>query len=178
MKKIDKIIHWKLLEISIMVAIMMISFPLWKKLEVKEVMTTAAFFENANYTQLKVEEFANGPMFPLKDTDALNLLKPTKINLINETKTKEDYTILMKVSKSSSLDYHYLNIALDKKIKKLEDIYLSDDADYFYFNISADTIKGEIREHDFLIWMDCKTGNDMMGKTLSYSFELQKGLLV
>lgn len=178
MKRIDKIIHWKLLEISIMISVILVSFPLWKYLEIDEVMTTAAFYDDARYTYLSVEETEQGPMFPLKNEDALRELKPSKLRLINETKTQEEYTIALKVNKTSSLDYHCLNIAFDQKVEKLEDLYFSDDADYFYFVLKTDTIRGEIKEHNFLIWMDASTGNEMMNKTLSYSFEIQKGILI
>lgn len=178
MKKIDHIIHWKLVEISIMISVILVSFPLWKYLEIDEVMTTAAFYDGARYTYLSVEESEKEPMFPLKNEEALRDLKPTKVRLINETKTLEEYTLTMKISKTSTLDYKCLNIAFDQKINKLEDLYFSDDADYFYFVLKTDKIRGEIREHNVLIWMDASTGNEMMNKSLSYSFELQKGILV
>lgn len=178
MKKIDKIIHLKLIEITIMLIIIIISFPLWKKLEQNEIMTTAALYDNARYTYIDVENYSNGPMFPIKDDEALNELKPTSLKLINETNTTEDFTIIMKVSKTSTLDYRCLNIAIDRQKKNLKNLYLFDDADSFYFSLKSDTIKGETKEYDFLIWMDSSTNNDMMGKSLSYSFELQEGLMI
>lgn len=177
MRNIDKIIHWKIIEISIMIAIITISFPLWKRLELKEIMTTAALYDNAKYTYLKIDDHATGPMFPLSDKEAFNLT-PSKIELINETNTSENVTILMKISKSSSLDFNCLNIAIDSQKKQLNDLYVMDDSDYFYFNIKSDVTKAETKKYNFLLWMDASTGNEMMGKNLTYSFELQKGALI
>ena len=178
MKNIDKIIHLKLVEITLMLVIIIISFPLWQKLNLNDVMTTAALYDNARYTYIKVENHSNGPMFPISDEEALTELTPSFLKLTNETNTSEDFTIMMKISKSSSIDYHCLNIAIDHQKQSLKNLYLFDDADNFYFSLKSDQIKGETKEYAFLIWMDATTGNEMMGKTLSYTFDLQEGILI
>lgn len=178
MKKLDKIIHWKLIEISLMLSIIMISFPLWKQLEKEELTTTASYYETANYTYLKVDKNENAPMIPLNTEEALKKLKPSTLTITNETKTREDYTILMKINKKSTLDYHCLNIAIDQWIVPLKELYQKEDEENYIFNITSNKIQGEIKEHQFIIWMDAKTNNNMMNKSLEYSFELQKGIMI
>lgn len=178
MKNIDKVIHWKLIEISCVIAIVIVSFPLWKKLDISDQIATAAFYNGASFSYLNVSNTQNGMMVPVSNEDALKNLEQTKIKVINDTRTNEDYTVLLKIAKSSTLDYNCLNIALNNEVKALKSTYLLEDADYFYFALTNGSIKGEIKEYDFLMWMDENTGNEMQGKTLNYSFELQKQIAI
>ena len=95
MRKIDNIIHWKLVEITIMLAVIMISYPLWKTLNIGSHLATAAFYEGATYTTLEVDTRAQGPMFPMEDEKAIQTLNPMTIKVKNDTLTKETYTLLI-----------------------------------------------------------------------------------
>lgn len=173
MKRIDDIIHWKLMEIIFLIFVVLISFPLWENLKIDEAMTAAAFSDDVRYTYLSVEGRKLESMYPLKNEEAIQKLKPIRLRLTNNTKIKEDYTIIIKIKKDSTMDYRCLNIAFDEKVNRLEDLYFSDDDDNFYFILKTDTIRGEIKEYNVLIWMDVSSDPEMASKTLHYSFELQ-----
>lgn len=178
MKNLNKVIHWKLLEISVVLAFVIISFPLWQQLERKDYLTTAAFYNEAQYSYLEVTQYPYGSMIPVSDEDALKNIKPCKIQVVNNTKTKEDYTLVFKISKESTLDYHVLKIALNQSVSMLDEHYLLEDADHIYFALATDSIQGEKQDYNFMLWMDQNTGNEMQGKTLSFDFELQKSIAV
>lgn len=178
MKNIDKVIHWKLLEISIVLAFVIVSFPLWQALEMKDYLSTAAFYSEAQYSYLEVSKYPTDYMIPISDEVALNHIVPCEIQVINNTKTREDYSLVLKVSKNSTLDYRVLKIALNNNVSTLESHYILEDADSIYFSLQTDSIQGERRNYDFIMWMDQNTGNDMQGKSLSFDFELQKGIAI
>lgn len=178
MKNINKIIHWKMIEISFLLSIIMISFPIWKTLAKSEALSIAASYSNIQFSHLEITNTSNGAMFPISNEKALKNIKPGSIKVINDTKTKEDYVIYMKISKSSSLDYHCLNIALNNHILSLKDMPLSEDEENYYLLLDTNSITGESKEYQFQLWMDEKTGNEMQGKSLSYTFEIQKQIAI
>lgn len=178
MKNINKIIHLKILEIAVLVFIVAISFPVWKKLEGNNYLTTAAFYNKANYAYLEITDNQWNNMFPIKDEEAIKNLKPTQIKVKNDTKTKEDYTLLLKISKESTLDYNCLNIALNNEISPLKDHFLLEDQNDIYFSLDSYSVLGSPINYDFLMWMDKNTDNNMQGKTLKYSFEIQEKIAI
>ncbi len=178
MKNINKIIHWKMIEITLLVSIILISIPLWKKLEIKEYLSTAAFFSKAKYTYLEVDDNQWTDMYPIQDEEALVNLKPTILSVKNETKTKENYTLILKISKSSTLDVKCLNIALNDQISPLKNHFMLEDQDNMFFKLDSSSIIGETKKYNFLMWMDKSTGNEMQNKTLSYIFELQEKVAI
>lgn len=178
MKNIDKLIHWKLFEITLLVVVIVLSFPIWKQLSIDDSLATAASYNNVQYTHLDIKEYPKSLMFPVNNKYALENLKKTKIKIINDTKIIEEYTLLLKISKTSSLDYHCLNVAINQNALPLEKYYFTEDTNNYYFALAKDSIIAETKNYDFLMWMDEKTGNEMQGKTLNYSFELQKGVAI
>lgn len=176
MKQINQIIHFKIFEISIMILVIILSFPLWKKLNIDETIATAAYYNKATFSYLDIEEPKKGPMVPIPTHEILNSEKKTKIKVINDTKTQEEYNLLLKLDKKSTLDYHCLNIEFANEVTPLEEKYYYEDEEYIYFSLIIDTIYAEQKDYDFMIWLDYyRTGNDMQGKMLNYNFELLKG---
>ncbi len=176
MKTINKIIRWKIIEITMMLVVIAVSYPLWKTLNIGEHLSTAAFYDQAQYTYLKVNHSPQGPMFPMDNEVAINTLNPMTISVVNESLTKENFNLIMKVSKTSTLDYNCLNVLFQAEVKSLKELYTYEDADHYYFLITSDSIVGETKDYNLLMWMDYRTGNEMQGKTLNYAFELQKGI--
>lgn len=176
MERINRLIHFKFFEIAIMILVIVISFPLWKKLNIDETIATAAFYSKAKFSYIEVENQNQGSMFPIKTEEILNTETKTKIKVTNETKTSEEYNLLLKLNKNSTLDYHCLNIALNNEVSTLEEKYYYEDLDNIYFSLTIDTINAECKEYEFLIWLDYdRAENDMQGKVLNYQFELLQG---
>lgn len=178
MKNINKIIHFKMIEISILIAVIMISFPIWKTLEKKEMFSIVDSYADVQFSYLEIKDNQKSGMYPMKNETALKEIQPTELRIINETKTEEAYVLYMSISKSSTLDYHCLNIALNNEVKPLSSLLSTEDDENYYFSITNGTLVGETRSILFQMWMDETTGNEMQGKTLSYSFELQKQMSI
>lgn len=176
MKKMKRQIQFKILEVVMMIFVILVSYPLWENLNIDETIATASFYNKAKFSYMKIENQNQGSMFPIETEEVLKTENRTKIKIINETKTNEEYNLLIKLNKNSTLDYHYLNIALNNEVTPLEEKYYYEDADNIYFSLIIDTINAEEKEYDFLIWLDYnKTKNDMQGKILNYKFELLQG---
>lgn len=178
MKKINKLIQKKFLEIGLALMVIAISFPLWKSLNINDYVATAAFYNEAQYTYLNVSDQQINNLYPIKNESALKNLKKTQISIINETKTQEDFTVLLKIGKNSTLDYQSLNVAINDTIHSLKDLLIIEDHDNYYFALFTNSIVGATQSFNFLMWMDETTGNEMQNKTLNYSFELQKGIKI
>jgi len=178
MKKIEKVIHWKILEISIMISVIILSYPLWQQLDINDYMATAAFYNEAKFTYVKVENYPQGPMFPINNQEAIKNLKRTTLKVINDTKTKEDYTLLLRIEKTSTLDFHCLNVIINDQVNSLEQLLLMDDLENYYFVLASDSLIGNQKDYAFAMWMDENTGNEMQGKMLNYSFEIQKNIAI
>jgi len=176
MKKIDHIIYGKLFEISFLIAFVILSYPIWLSLDINKQLANASVYQEAQYSYLDIEHNHNGPMFPMKNEEAMDKLSKTKINVTNETKTMENYSLILKIDKTSTLDYQFLNIFLDGKIQALKIFPMTEDYDYFYFVLDSNSIVGGKKTYNFLMWMDYETGNEMQGKSLNYSFELLNGI--
>lgn len=178
MKNINKIIHHKIFEIFLAVTVIFVSFPIWKSLNINDHIATAAFYNEAQYTFMEVLDNQVNNLFPIEDELALKNLKRTNITVKNETRTKEEYTLLLKISKDSTIDISVLKVSVHNNIYSLKDILLLEDEEFYYFTLATDSLSGDAKQYNFLMWMNSETGNEMQGKTISYSFDLQKGIKI
>ena len=80
--------------------------------------------------------------------------------------------LVLKVGKNSSLDYQYVNIAVDNEVFSLKDLSRIDDQENYYFILDENTLKGEQKIYKMKIWLDERTGNDMQAKQFIMSFQL------
>lgn len=178
MKIINKLIKKKCIEIMIAATIIIVSFPLWQSMDIGDYTATAAFYNEAQYTYLNITDNQINNLYPIKTDNAIKNLKKSKIEIINDTKTSEEYSLLLKIEKNSTLDYNVLNIALNDSVHPLKDLLIVEDANNYYFSLYTNSIVGKKETLSFIMWMDEKTGNEMQNKTLNYSFELQKGIKI
>lgn len=174
MKNINKIIYSKCIEIMMVVLIAAISFPLWKKLENNEVLSIASSYADVQYSHLEVEYGQNSNLYPMSNENALKTVNPTILTIVNDSKTEEEYTLYLSITKTSSLDFHCLNISFNDIVKPLDELFVAEDEATYYFALISDKLNGETKNYPFKMWMDESTGNEMQGKTLNYNFELQK----
>jgi hypothetical protein len=169
---LNKLILANLLEILFVIGFIFISIPMCQKLSSSASLATAASFANSNFTNLIVENPAEYVLYPLKSEEAVEMLSPYKLSVVNDTLTEEYYTLFLKIDKNSSLDYKCLDILIDDKVYSLSTLDMSEDSDYYWFKIDDITIKGETFNYNIKIWLDENTENNMQGKSLNLSFDL------
>lgn len=176
-REINKLIAKKIAEIIFVVAFLVVSVPLREKmLLVNEEKTKLAEME-LNYTSISVENPKNYSMYPMSNSEALDEVEPTKIIVENESLMAEDYSLLLRISKKSTLDFNYLNLAIDDEVYALNTLTMSEDDENYYFVIASDGLSKNSKEYLIKLWIDEKTDNEMQDTKIIFSFELIKNVI-
>lgn len=175
-KQINYLITAKVMEIVFVVIFLFLSFFL-----VQNIRNNGIFFEKSSglelsFTGLTVENPIDYAMYPMSDLEAMLKLKNTTIVIENNSLTEENFKVLLRISKTSSLDYHALKILVEENIFSLPTIYVGEDEENYNFLVVNDKIKGEKKEYKVKLWLDETTGNEMQNKQMVLSFGLEKAL--
>ena len=175
-KQINYLIAAKIFEIAFVVIFIFLSFFLMQNIRNNGISLEKSSGLELNFTGLKVENPIDYPMYPMSNLEAMTKLKDTNIIVENNGLVEENFNMLLQIRKTSSLDYHALNIAVDDRIFSLSTIFLGEDEKNYNFLIVTDKIKREKKEYKIKIWLDETVGNEMQNKQLTLSFELEKAL--
>ena len=169
---INRLILKKVVEIVFMVSFVFFATYLWRGKHSQNMLAAMNSFHNLSYTDLIVTDPIDYSMYPMTDEYAMQYLKPCLIQVINETYTHENYTLVLKINKKSSLDYHFLNLGLNEKVYSLKDLESKDTNDEIVFILARDSIVGEVKTYNIRLWLDSQTGNEMQAKNLIMNFDL------
>ena len=173
-RDINKLIIKEVLEIIFIVAFVFFSASLWKTSNKEHLLATVSSINDLNYTNLQIENPIQYEMFPMTNNAALKNLEPCVLTVSNDTYTEEGYMLVLKIDKSSTLDYRVLNVSIDGFISPLVDLPVLDEYENYYFVLDENTLKGAQKKYKVQLWMDASTGNEMQAKSLIMSFELMK----
>lgn len=171
-KDINKLIRNKILEIVFIIVFVFVATSLWKSSNTGHLLAMVSSTGNLSYTSLQIENPIQYEMFPMRDVDALKNLEPCVLVVSNDTYTEEDYLLVLKIDKSSTLDYHVLNLSLNGEVFALKDLPVLDEYENYYFVLDENTLKGNQKQYKVQLWMDASTGNEMQAKSLIMNFEL------
>lgn len=169
---INKLIVKKVIEIIFVSCFVFLAGFLWKSNNAQEFLTSIASFNNLYYTNFTMESPIDYSMFPMADEDALKKLKPCTIKVINETYTNENYRLVLKIDKSSTMDYHYLHVAVNDQIYSLANLEQIEEAEDYVFILAKDSIVGTTKMYEIRVWLNTLAGNDLQGKNLIINFDL------
>ena len=104
--------------------------------------------------------------------EALSRLKPCILTVSNNTYTEESYMLVLRIAKSSSLDYKFLNLSINGVVSSLTDLPRLEETEDYYFVLDQNSMKGSEKKYHVLLWMDASTGNEMQSKSLFMGFEI------
>ena len=129
MKQINKLIFHYICEIVIVIILVGVSIPLWKKFDKANIVHIANSYSNMNYLYLNVKRF-------ISDTVSLD-----EIKVINDTNTLRNYKLVMKVDKNIKNG----TILLNNAEYSLNSNKYKNDEKYNYYiiadgNLVADTV--------------------------------------
>ncbi len=175
-KDINKLIRRQILEIIFMIGFVMVSTSLWKSSNAEHLLSMVSSTTTLSYTSLQIENPIEYEMFPMHNQYALQNLQPCVVIVSNDTYTEEDYMLVLKIDKSSTLDYQLLNLAIDGEIFSLKDMSLLEEYENYYFVLDENTLKGNRKTYNIQLWMDESAGNEMQAKSLLMNFELMNGV--
>lgn len=177
-QNLNRLIIAKVVEIIFVCAFLFLSFSLRETFINIQTLAFVPDKDQLNYTNLSVNNPLNYVMYPMKNSDALTKVSDTTLTVNNESLTKENYSLLLVVSKNSSLDYNCLNIAIDNQIYALNTLPQKEDNNSFYFILASDSIVGSQKEYKIKIWMDESTGNEMQNKKIILSYDIVKSVSI
>jgi hypothetical protein len=173
-KHINKLIISNVIEIIFVMAFIAITIPLWLSLHSSESLASASIYDDFTYTSLYVEDSKTLTMYPISDDVAIKYVNPYKITLVNDSLTLENYDLVLKIDKSSTMDYKGLKISINGNISYLKDLNLTEDDDNYIILLDNDDIVGETRDYSVKLWLDENSSSEIQGKNLVMSFDLIK----
>lgn len=172
-KDINRLILKKILEITFVLCFAIVSTYLWQSKNAQLFSNSISTFSSMHYTNIKVDSPIQYNMFPMRDEEAMQNLKPCIVSVINGTYILEEYTLILKIDKNSTLDYQFLNIGIDNMIYSLKDLYRQEEDNYYIFVLDTAQILGNTKKYEVRLWLNSMTGNDQQSKTLIMDFDLK-----
>lgn len=171
-KDINKIIRRKVIEILFVLAFICGSAYLWQSEKTHELLNSIATFSNTSNLGLSIKNQINYSMYPMTDEKALEKLVPCTVIVSNGTYKTENYTLVLKLDKASTLDYKYLHISIDDTIYALSALKKEVTDNEIIFILDENSITAENKEYNVRLWLNTLAGNDMQAKKLIIHFDL------
>ena len=153
----EKNAKYIIIRMLIVLVLCIASIPIWfnKNNSLSGVM---ALNLNNDTVTVDIDHFKS--LIVIDDEQAKDIIEPIDVKLTNHNNMTESINLVFLVSKTSSIDYHYIRVSLDDKIYNISNMNKYEDADNYYFvleNVIMDassTITYKAR-----IWV-----NDSVGK--------------
>ena len=142
--------------IFIVIAVVIISIPIWNNAPSKAGANIAASFKDMQ-VMLDFEGFDR--LTTINDSSYQDL-EPKDITLRNATKNNKNYNLAYVYSKTSTVPYKDIMLSLDNQVYALSDIKYTEDNDYYYFILDSDTIDAyTTKDVEARIWTTATTGS-------------------
>ncbi len=177
-KDINRLIIAKVIEIIFICVFLVVIAPLRKNMEniASMALLSPTPEDKLSYTTLAIGDIPTNSIIPIDDNKALTDIKDTILTVKNDSLIKENYILLLSISKKSSLDYNVLNIAIDNKVKKLNQLVMEEDNNNYHFILDENALEGDSKEYKVKLWLDNSVGNEMHGKSLILDYEIAKSV--
>lgn len=147
---------------------MLVSFPIWGIWQDKESYSLAKLYSNTSLCNVSISQYQNYQMYPMKDDIAMHYLNPMKVTLSTNTTVNNQYTLVLRLSKHSTMNPDILKISINSQIYLLSSLYQKQDDNYSYYLIDQGTLT-DIKIYNINIWMDYDlSGNEDLNTTLTY----------
>lgn len=168
--EINRILFFKIIEILLSFFFFCFAFYLYFRIYIVKLSDLNT--HSLNYTYLDIQDMFDEEMYPMTDKDALAFLKPCILTVTNYEEYEEDYVLVLKLDKISTIDYHSLHISVNGDVYALEDLDREEEKEYIYFFLDADSLRHESKKIEVQLWLHEKVGNEMQGKEMIVSFAL------
>ena len=164
----EKSAKYIIIRILIVVVLCIISIPLWfsKGNSLSGVMALNIGNEAVS---LEIDQFKS--LIVIDDARALDIIEPRNITVTNNNSMTESIYLVFLVSKTSSVDYHYVRVSLDDKIYDISKLNMYEDADNYYFvleNINMEA--SSTLTYKSRIWINDSAGKLPNTSTLTANF--------
>lgn len=148
----------KRLAISIVLTFILViaSIPLWNYSSGKKGAILAESYKDLSIA-VDIGEFSQ--LLIIEDDRALQYVTPADISLRNKNSYEKECELLMLIDKSSTIDYKFIRVAVDKNIYKLTDLEKFEDNSNYYFVLGKYKIdKYSAIKENVRIWLGEEIG--------------------
>lgn len=161
-----------IIEIILISLFLIIFVPVFKNNSIKQTMA-ANNMSSVGSLELKETYSGSNQLFPMTDEFAIKNIDKTKLNITNKSSISKNYSLLLRVEQSSTLDIKNLKYSINNKIYSFtEEIETNDDEYKYYELINSSISKSE--DIEFCMWIKQTATNESMNKSLSYSFIIKE----
>ena len=95
-------------------------------------------------------------LFPMTDEYAITNLKKNTVKVTNYNNSYRQYSLYLKVDKSSTTDIDSLKFMFNDKIIDFNEIYSYEDETYIYYQVYNNNIK-DIDYIDYIYWLNSES---------------------
>ena len=142
--------------IFIVIAVVIISIPIWNNSPSKVGANIAASFKDMQVA-LSFDGFDR--LTTMEDNN-YEVLQPKTVTLRNGTQNEKDYKLVYVYSKTSTVNYKDIKLSLDNHIYGLSDMKYTEDNNYYYFVLDVDSLDAYTsKDYDARIWTNATQGS-------------------
>jgi len=152
MKNIQIIMRHKILEITLWLMLIIVSFPLWELWREREITKVSLY--NNSYAYVSVNSYQNYSLYPMKDEVAMKHLFPMKVEVKRDTIETSKYTLVFRINKKTSVDLDYLKFSVNDQIYFFRDRFWKEDQTYSYYLIDEHVLDEVTMVYYINIWLD------------------------
>lgn len=157
-----------IIRMIIVVTLCILSIPIWFNKNNSLSGALAMSFDN-EIVSISIDQFK--PLIVIDDNEALSIIEPTKVLIKNHSDRTESINLVFLVTKTSTIDYHYIRVSLDDKIYNLNSLNRYEDADNYYFVLENINIEAQSNiEYGTRIWVNTSAGKLPNTSSLTTNF--------
>ena len=165
----NKEVRGLLYEIMVLSFIIIINLIMWPNLKeeyLKKTEAVMSYISNLSIDIVNKEEYY---LFPMTDEYVIDNLEKNTIKVSNYNNSYRQYSLYLKVDKSSTTDKDSLKFMFNDKIIDFNEIYSYEDENYIYYQVYNNNIK-DVDYIDYIFWL--KEDSEITNFKFIYSFEV------
>lgn len=166
MNKEVKGLLYEIMVLSFIIIINLIMWPNLKEEYLKKTEAVMSYISNLSIDIVNKEEYY---LFPMTDEYAIDNLEKNTIKVSNYNNSYRQYSLYLKVDKSSTTDKDSLKFMFNDKIIDFNEIYSYEDENYIYYQVYNNNIK-DVDYIDYIFWL--KEDSEITNFKFIYSFEV------
>ena len=166
MNKEVKGLLYEIMVLSFIIIINLIMWPNLKEEYLKKTEAVMSYISNLSIDIVNKEEYY---LFPMTDEYVIDNLEKNTIKVSNYNNSYRQYSLYLKVDKSSTTDKDSLKFMFNDKIIDFNEIYSYEDENYIYYQVYNNNIK-DVDYIDYIFWL--KEDSEITNFKFIYSFEV------
>ena len=133
----------------------LVSIPLWLAFDLTDASATAEYYDNYNYIgYIFLNNDVDICLKPVSDEYALKNIETQDIMVYNNSNTKDDYKLLLKISKDTTMSLNNLKININNTVKYLKDYDNYEDINNYYYILDNRELIADSQKYVISFWND------------------------